>query len=481
METIAIIGGGFCGSLSAVNLARLAERPLRVVLINSGRPLGRGIAYGTDRPEHLLNVAARNMSALPALPDHFLDWLRTRADYADVPESQLRETFAPRRVYGDYVRGLLFSCLNPIDSRQRVRVEAVEDEVIDLADANDGGLTVSLKSGGSLIADKVLLATGNQTPGGFPGSEEALRHPAYRASPWGDWSSKLPGDDETIVVLGTGLSMVDVFLTLNELDWHGKIVAISRNGKFPQSHFRGIDYPDFLPEKPEELGLEKLAALLEAHCRRLYRLGGNPGIVVDRLRPHTQRIWRNFTLEEKREFLRTYATRWNVVRHRIAQPIHQLMTEAIADGRIRSVRGTIERLTVEGDRLRAVVWDSEEEVTVEGALVINCTGPRSGCSEIEQPLYRNLLEHGLIRSDEMNMGLEVAPDFAVLGGDGGTSRNLYAIGPLMKGSLWETIAVPELRGQARRVAEAMLGDADRSEGRDLRMSIEEEHVVEYYI
>jgi len=381
-----------------------------------------------------------------------------------------------------HVRGLLYSCLNPIDSRQQVQVEVLEDEVIDLADADNGSLTLSLKGGDSLSADKVLLATGNQTPGGFPGSEEALRHPAYRANPWGDWSSKLPGENETILVLGSGLSMVDVFLTLTELDWPGKIVAISRNGKFPQSHFRGIDYPEFLPEKPEDLGLHGLIELLEEHCRQLRRLGANPGIVVDRLRPHTQRIWQQFSAAEKREFMREHAPRWNVIRHRIAQPIHQLLTEAITDGRVRSVRGSIQRLETAGDRLRAVVLDENgKEAPLEGALVVNCTGPRSGFSDMDQPLYRNLLDRGLIRADEMDMGLEVAPDFAVLDAESAKSKSLFAIGPLMKGSLWETIAVPELRGQARRVAEAMLGDADRSEGRDLRMSIEEEHVVEYYI
>src|ERR1043165_4987623 len=103
---IAIVGGGFSGTMTAVNLARLAEAPLRVTLINAGRPAGRGTAYGTTRPEHLLNVAARNMTALPDHPNHFLDWLRTRTEYAAVPEAELRETFMPRRVYGAYAKGL---------------------------------------------------------------------------------------------------------------------------------------------------------------------------------------------------------------------------------------------------------------------------------------------------------------------------------------------------------------------------------------
>src|SRR5271169_1627662 len=93
VKTVAIIGGGFCGTLTAVNLARSTTEPLRITLINNQYPLGRGIAYGTRRPEHLLNVVARNMSAFPDLPSHFVDWLRNRADFAEFPLAELREQF----------------------------------------------------------------------------------------------------------------------------------------------------------------------------------------------------------------------------------------------------------------------------------------------------------------------------------------------------------------------------------------------------
>ena len=122
MKTVAIIGGGFCGTLAAVNLARLSSKPLRVVLINSGYPLGRGVAYGTTRPEHRLNVVARNMSAFPDLPSHFVDWLRTRADFADIPLVDLREQFVPRRVYGDYLQDLLFWLTQPLAGPANVKI-----------------------------------------------------------------------------------------------------------------------------------------------------------------------------------------------------------------------------------------------------------------------------------------------------------------------------------------------------------------------
>jgi uncharacterized NAD(P)/FAD-binding protein YdhS len=127
VETIAIIGGGFSGTLTAVNLARLSTRPLRVSVINAGHPSGRGVAYGTKRGEHLLNVAARNMSAFPDHPNHFLDWLRTRCEYAELPDTMLRESFLPRRVYGDYLRAVSLPYFAPVDSRHSAQVEVIED------------------------------------------------------------------------------------------------------------------------------------------------------------------------------------------------------------------------------------------------------------------------------------------------------------------------------------------------------------------
>jgi len=482
MKTVAIIGGGFSGTMTAVNLARLSNHSVHIALVNHKHPIGRGVAYGTRRAEHLLNVAARNMSAVPDHPDHFLEWLRTRVEYADAPEAQLRETFAPRRVYGDYLRSLLFNYARPVDEHHPAGIELIEAEAVDVIPRDDGGAEVAIEDGRIVRADRVLLATGNQPPAGISSRGDAMSHPAYVADPWSDWHQRLPESETDIVVLGTGLTMVDVFLTLSRLDWQGNLVAVSRNGMIPQAHFRGIEYPDFLPAETDALGLREWVQLIEQHCELLREIGENPGIIVDRLRPHTQRIWKSLSLEEKREFLRNYAARWNVIRHRIPQPIHQSLTEAITTGRVRVVRGTILGLSEEGQRLGVQVRCHDgEERTLEGGLVINCTGPNAGFSATEVPLFQNLLRRGLIRADALDMGIEVGPDFAVPDREGNMSEFLFAIGPLMKGSLWETTAVPELRGQAMRVAEVMLEAVTAGAGRDFRLSVEEEHVIEYYI
>ncbi|MBI1312014.1 hydroxyacylglutathione hydrolase [bacterium] len=448
MTTVAIIGGGFSGTMTAVNLARLSSQPVRIVVVNHRHPVGRGVAYGTPRAEHLLNVAARNMSAVPDHPDHFVDWLRTRVEYASLPEPQIRETYAPRRVYGDYLRSLLFNYVDPLDDHHPAHIELIDGEAVDVIPEPGGGATVSIEDGCSVLADRVLLATGNQPPSGIGSTGESFAHPAYVAEPWSNWHQQLPEPGSDIIVLGTGLSMVDVFLTLGELNWSGNIIAISRNGMIPQAHFRGIEYPNFLPPDPEQLNLQQWVTLMEQHCEQLRRIGENPGIIVDRLRPHTQRIWRSLSLDEKQAFLRQYAPRWNVIRHRIAQPIHQSLTEALTSSRLRVVRGSITELSdcQQNVGVNVKCLDGVDR-TFEGSLVINCTGPNAGFSQSTLPLFQNLLQRGLIRPDELDMGIDVGPDFTVTGRDGENSSFLFAIGPLMKGTLWETTAVPELRGR----------------------------------
>lgn len=457
LETIAIIGGGFSGVMTAVNLARLATRPLRVCLINSGHPAGRGVAYGTRRPEHLLNVAARNMSAFPDHPNHFLDWLRTRSEYADLPDVVLREVFVPRLVYGDYLRAVSLTYCLPVDTRNLVQIEPVEDTAIDVV-RGPSRASVVLASGKTLEAERVVLATGNQRPAPIPAADARFQHPAYFEDPWIDWNGRLTASDRDAILLGTGLTMVDVFLTLQEIGWRGTIRAVSRNGLLPLSHFRGIEYPDFPPQNPESFGLAGLVEQMERHCSRLRQLGANPAICVDKLRPHTQRIWQKFSNEEKRRFCAVYSARWNVTRHRVAEPIHARLMEAVSSGRLQVHKGRIAGLDDAGPNVRVTIEGEDGgRTTLEGGLVVNCTGPQSGFSSCTDRLFQSLLERGLVRPDGLDMGIEVDADFAAVGRDGRRSF-LYALGPLLRGSLWETTAVPELRGQAMRVAQLLLQD-----------------------
>ena len=473
MRTIGIVGGGFSGTMAAVNLARFSNEALRVVVINSKRPFGRGTAYGTMRIEHLLNVAARNMSALPDHPSHFVDWLQSRSEYCDIPVAELRELFIPRRVYGDYLRSVVEFYLHPVDSRSPVELQVVDDEAVDIIREDSGECRIVLASGKSIDANHVLLATGNQSPATIPSASPLSHDPRYCADPWENWLPRVPTDNGRIVLLGTGLTMVDVVISLAEIGWQGSIIAVSRNGILPKSHFRGIAYPDFIPEDAESLGLDGIVELVRQHGENLKQRSQNSAIAVDKLRPHTQRLWRSLSLEDKQKFFAEYAARWNATRHRIAQSIHECVTDALDVGRLDIIAGNIEAILPGETQMDVAVTSKEgDRVLVSGDLVINCTGPQSKFSETDCPLFQNLLQRGFVRSDQLDMGLEVDNDFSVIEAEGTTSDCIRAMGPLLKGSLWETTAVPELRVQAMHIAKAIL---------DQDTTTPEEYVIEYCI
>jgi len=452
---IAIIGGGFSGLMTAVNLARLSRRPLHVTLINQQYPKGRGAAYGARRIEHLLNVAARNMSAFPDMPGHFLEWLRTRSEYDAVPDVELRERFIPRMIYGDYLCGLMQQHLQSPPESTLIQTTFVEGEAVDVQ-VEGNGAVVHLSDGRRVEAGHVVLATGNEVPGEFPGCTDLRDHPAWIGNPWQVWENRLPASGGTVVLLGTGLSTVDVVITLRALGWYGLVHAVSRNGWLPHSHFRGIEYPEFPPDGVDltTFGLTDLLALIELHCARLRDLGSNPAIIVDKMRPHTQLVWQNFTLEERLEFARRHAARWNVLRHRIAPEIYAQVTSAQLTGQLRLHSATIERVAAQGNQVQVHLSDGN---SLTGDLVINATGPQTKFSATKSILLRNLLRSGLVAADDMDMGVHVDPDHTVIDRDGRRSELLLALGPLLRGTLWETVAVPELRVQARRVAETLLG------------------------
>ena len=223
----------------------------------------------------------------------------------------------------------------------------------------------------------------------------------------------------------------------------------------PHSHFRGIEYPDFPPAGLDlaDLGLEKLVALVQHHCALLHERNANPAIIVDKLRPHTQRIWSHFTREERLAFTRRYAARRNIFRHRIAPDIHAQITSSQLTGQLQIHAADIERVEASGSRLVVHLGNGESQT---GDLVINATGPVTKLSASRSPLLQNLLRRGLAVPDDTDMGISVDPDHTIISGDGERSRLLLALGPLLRGTLWETIAVPELRAQAKRVAETLL-------------------------
>jgi len=103
--TVAIVGGGCAGALTAVALLRAARRPIDVVIVEPRARLGEGVAYSTEDERHVLNVPAGRHSARSDDPEGFHRWA-SRERPGSTPED-----FHPRGAYGRYLRSELAAAL----------------------------------------------------------------------------------------------------------------------------------------------------------------------------------------------------------------------------------------------------------------------------------------------------------------------------------------------------------------------------------
>ena len=424
---VAIIGGGFSGTIVA---AQLARRGIASALVDGSGRIGRGVAYSTREPGHLLNVRAEGMSAWSGEPDHFAQRFES--------EGGERRGFAERRQFARYLKDILDEAI----ARGTKVVEAFATS----ARRRDGGWLVDLADGGSIEADAVVLAIGNQEP--EPLGALAAAGDRYIANPWGSSArtavENLAASGESALLVGTGLTMVDLVLSLDSAGHQGRIVALSRRGQVPRSH---ADFEP-APVEADEVPVGNVRSLWRWLRERSARVGWRAA--VDSLRPHSHSLWQSLDGEQQRRFLRHARPWWDVHRHRIAPEVAQTVHRLVSEGRLEIVAGRIIATEREGEELSVTIRKrgASNPQTMRFAYAFNCTGPLHSIGRTRDPLLRSLLDAGQVRPDHLGIGLEVDEHSRAVPGD-----RLWALGPLTKGRYWEIIAVPDIREQAAAVAD----------------------------
>lgn len=428
---VAVVGAGASGTLTAVQFARLGGR---VALIDAGGRAARGLAYGTPYGAHLLNVPAAKMSALPDDPEHFLRWLRARD-----PNAQ-PGTFAPRTVYGDYLASLLES-----ESVARVGGTAVG-----LTRAGDHWV-VHLHDQRTITSGAVVLALGNLPPWDPFGLTE--RPDAYVIDPWAPGAAIGLAPEASVLLIGTGLTAVDVAIAVRHEGHRGPIYALSRHGRLPRTHAPVLPRP--LASLPPAFATPRGAL---RWIRDEIANGAEWRAVVDSLRPHTSAIWQAWSLAQRASFLRHARNLWDVHRHRSAPEIRAEME--VLCGRIVNMLTTPDGVCVEW---RASGSGETRNLTV--ARVINCTGPACDYARVDLPLVVQLRRAGWLVPDPLRLGVETDAGGRMLGHDGAPVPNLFTLGPLRRPSLWESTALPEIREQAAALARLLRAQLDLSRAR----------------
>ncbi len=436
---ILIVGGGASGVLLAAHLLRDPAADIRVTLIEKRGEVGRGVAYSARQRDHVLNVAAPGMSAFADDPEHFWRWLLDRGLVSEAN----RFVFMPRRLYGEYLSEVLG---RHVDDG---RLHLLHDAVV-AVHPSANGVELGLASGASLVGHTAVLAVGHE--------EHAARGKGIAVRVGSEEDTPLDPDAD-VMILGSGLSMVDAWLTLSHGEHRGPVTVVSRHGLLPKSH-RDVDKMELeAADVPFGTELHYFADWFRETVDEHIGRGGNWRGAVDALRPFNQRIWQDWSTHARRRFLEHARPFWNIHRHRLPPDLHDRMRAAVDAGQVRLVAGKVLDVERTGDRVRATVRPkgSLSEQSIEVARVYDCGGVSVDVLHSSNPAVQSLIASGAARPDELHIGLDVTQLCEVIDANGAASSRLYAVGPLTRGTFFEIEAIPDIRMQVAGLAERLAG------------------------
>jgi uncharacterized NAD(P)/FAD-binding protein YdhS len=441
---LAIVGGGFTGVALATHALTSATQPLSVDVIEPSAKLGRGAAYGTTNADHRINVPSDRMSLFSSDPTHFTRWLFDNKWLPD-PESAdpLGRCFVPRDAFAAYSEAAFAQAARSATSAS---LRHRQTRVVELVRDNDG-FRLKLADGTSLRADRVAICTGHVPSAPCSVREGAARHPRFIARPWASDSLAIVRRSDSVLIVGTGLTMVDVVATLARTDHQGPIVAISQRGLLPRGHGRFVDCPLFEGVRPAT-ALE-LLRLVRAEVRQ--RNGElDWQAVVDALRRRLPEVWPALPAPERIRAVRRLLHFWEVHRFRIAPQGAAAVARLTAQG----------TLTVQ--RARAIEVDAHAQSLLarlrlpDGTMVdrafdsiILCSGASRNIRD--NTLLANLIDRGLAQSDDVSLGLKVEGLSRLIDALGSMQSDLFAFGPITRGTFGEMTGAPDILRQIERV------------------------------
>jgi uncharacterized NAD(P)/FAD-binding protein YdhS len=454
---VAVVGGGASGTLTAFYLLReaaAARVPLRIALIDRDGRHGLGQAYATSNAAHLLNSRAERMSAVAGDPGHLARWAAERGIAHD--------GFLPRADYGRYLCELLADA-----ERAAWPTATVARITSDVVALTQGGLhrplRLHLAADGRVDADVAVLATGNRPPAPpcpVPDS------PRYVGDPWQPGALDGIADGSPVVVLGTGLTMLDVAISATSAHRGTVVHAVSRHALLPREHrcppvaVAGLrpaaSGPGILARGPGGHGGQGAPAGLPALIRSVRAAAADAPddwqSVIDSLRPHVAGMWQALTPRDKRLFLRSVARYWEVHRHRVPPATAGRIAQLRTEGRLSVHRGRVVAVTEVPGGLSVRIEEDGRTADIAAGRLINATGPAADVTNTADPLLRGLLDAGLATPDPLRLGFRASAGGGLLDVSGRPSATLFTLGPPLRGQLYETTAVPEIRDQAAALA-----------------------------
>ena len=459
MRKIGIIGAGFSGTMTAVHLIHNTSDPIEIILINEKKTMHKGIAFEPYSKQHLLNVTTIKMSAFADDKEHFLNWVMMHDNYSSKDRNIIADSFLPRYIYGQYLDDIWLEATSSAKAKQ-VKITHKDGLVTDL-DVSAEDATLYINNGEKLTVDACIITSGNNAPGNprIP-NQKFYESPNYYQNPWGKASVINTVANKPILIVGNGLTMVDTVLGLRENGFENEIYSISPNGFniLPHRH-NGFVYTKLIDELKDDATFLDIVKLFNKHIKLIREFGLSAEPVVDSLRPLTQEIWKRLTQREKKIFISRFRNLWGVARHRIPLHIYDKLQKQRIDDKLNIRAGKLLNITEENGDVNVEFYNKKtqrnENLIVQ--RVINCTGPETNLEMLNENFLSKCQKKGIVVQDEFKLGINADSNtYQVLDKYGNQIKNLFTIGSSLRGMLWESTAVNELRYQADRLARVIL-------------------------
>lgn len=447
---VAIIGGGVSGAATAFYLAQAKQGPIPEIVVFEPRDgIGRGLAYDTSEPAHRINVPAARMSLITDQPEHFLRWIDDHAATAGDADARRPDgnLFPRRSVFGDYVNAIL----HPLISRGTVQHRRTTVAHV-LREGQHW--CISDRDGARTMADIVVIATSHPPPVA-PGPLQAVLkgHPRFVPDPTKPGALEAIRPSDRVLVVGNGLTSADVIASLGLKGHKGPITAISRRGLRSRGHAACPHDPvgDFLTQPA------LTASQLLKTIRNAIRTAASEGVswhaVIDQVRAQGQGLWKMLPLAEQQRIVRHLRPYWDVHRFRLAPQVEAALDEAIAQGLLEILAGSIASTRLENQVIHCTLRLRRDPHPIErnyDAVVVT-TGPGHGRILASQPFLAELSESGYLELDPTGLGLSCTRNSEAIGSIG-VSPSLLIAGPLARGTFGELMGLPQVTEHAAFVA-----------------------------
>ncbi|MEU7051463.1 FAD/NAD(P)-binding protein [Streptomyces eurythermus] len=494
---IGIIGGGASAVCLLDALSRHDEVPQSVTVFDPSPHLWRGRAYQPDATVLRVNAPPEDMTVRAGDPAHFTRWLRTRTKMlgaqTDHVDARSGISFPPRAVYGDYLEQCARSSLGrlaALGSRIRLVREAVTDLV-----REDGALLARTAGRDAFALDHVVLCVGTGTPADPHGLSGA---PGFVADPYPVVRQLAGiGERDRVVVLGSGLTAVDVVLSLTAAGHTGEVVLASRRGVLPGVRQRPVEHElryftaerfRAMAARGERLPLDDAVALMRTELSAagsrfdavVREIGGSgteeplarlrrqldlvndpdPGLrILQRAVPDTgPEVWPLLPEQDKTRLLRDHYRTIMSLCCPMPPASAATLLEQVDSGRLGVLRG-VERISpgpAGGFRVHGPDGVRHADVVVNAVSPPAHRVPPAAAALVDALTGRGLA------SRHPRGGISVARATSGLLTGGGTDRRVYALGDLAAGSLFFTFGVPSLVDRAVDIADAIRRDVARS-------------------